>query len=63
MVNLDKPKGKFYTLFVDGKEYHVDPEMTGAEIMDLAGIAYSVGLILIEEDGRQTQVHELMSWS
>ena len=59
MVKIDKPKGKFYTLFVDGKEYHVSqPEITGAEIMDLAGIAYSVGLILIEENGSQTQVHE-----
>jgi hypothetical protein len=32
--------------------------MTGAEIMDLAGIPYSTGLVLIEEDGQQTQVHE-----
>ena len=44
---------------MDDKEYHVDkPEITGAEIMDLAGIPYSVGLILIEEDGNQVQIHE-----
>ncbi len=50
--------GKFYTLFVDDVEYHVEKaEMTGAEIMDLASIPYNVGLILIEEDGTQTQIH------
>jgi hypothetical protein len=49
--------GKFYTLFVDGKEYHVDkPELTGSEIMDLGGIPYDLGLILIEEDGTQVQI-------
>lgn len=59
MEKKDQTKGKFYTFFVDDKEYHVDkPEITGAEIMDMAGIPYSVGLILIEEDGGQVQVHE-----
>lgn len=46
--------GKFYTLVVDGTEYRGQQEtMTGAEIMDLAGIPREVGLILIEEDGTQ----------
>lgn len=59
MEMQEHDKGKFYTLFVDDKEYHVDkPEMTGAEIMTLAGIPFSTGLILIEEDGTQTQIHE-----
>lgn len=58
-MKIEHLKGKFYTLFVDGTEYHIDQsEMTGAEIMDLAGIPYNVGLILIEEDGSQTQIHE-----
>lgn len=49
--------GKFYTLFIDGKEYHVEkPELTGAEIMDLGGIPHEVGLLLILEDGTQVQV-------
>lgn len=49
--------GKFYTLFVDGVEYHVQQEtMTGAEIMTLAGIPQESGLILVREDGTETQV-------
>ena len=32
--------------------------MTGAEIMDLGGIPYSVGLLLLEEDGSQIQIRE-----
>jgi len=52
-------KGKFYTLFIDGKEYHVDkPELTGAEIMDLGNIPYEIGLIQILEDSTQVQVRE-----
>ena len=52
-------KGKFFTLFIDGQEYHVDrPELTGAEIMDLGNIPRELGLILIEEDGTQVQVKE-----
>lgn len=58
MDEIEKAQGKFYTLFVDDLEYHVDKaEMTGSEIMDLASIPYNVGLILIEEDGTQTQIH------
>jgi len=52
-------RGKFYTLFIDGKEYHVDKsELTGAEIMDLGNIPYEVGLVQILEDGTQVQVRE-----
>jgi hypothetical protein len=44
---------------VDDKEYRIEKEeITGAQIMDMAGIPYSVGLILIEEDGRQTKIPE-----
>jgi len=54
-----KAKGKFYTLFIDSKEYHVEKsELTGAEIMDLGGIPYELGLLLILEDGTQVQVRE-----
>jgi len=59
---MDKGKnqgGKFYTLFIDGVEYHVDePQLTGAEIMDLGNIPYEVGHLLILEDGTQVQVAE-----
>jgi len=50
-------RGKFFTLFVDDKEFHVDQEtLTGAEIMALAGIKPEDGLVLILEDGSQTPV-------
>lgn len=49
--------GKFYTVFVDDVEYHFDHSpVTGGEIMDAAGIPYSVGLYLIEDDGTQQRV-------
>ena len=52
-------KGKFFTIFVDGKEFRLEqPTITGGEIMDLAGIPREVGLILILEDGTQVQVRE-----
>jgi len=52
-------EGKFYTLLIDNKEYHVEmAELTGAEIMDLGGIPHEVGLLLILEDGTQVQVRE-----
>jgi len=52
-------KGKFYTLFIDGKEYHTEKsELTGAEIMDMGSIPHELGLILILEDGTQVQVRE-----
>ena len=44
--------GPFFTLFIDGTEYHVsEPTITGREIMILGGIAPEVGLILLLEDG------------
>lgn len=52
-------EGKFYTLFIDGKEYHTEKSgLTGAEIMDMGGIPYELGLLLILEDGTQVQVRE-----
>lgn len=52
-------QGKFFTLFVDGQEFHIEePTITGGEIMDLAGIPREVGLILVEEDGTQVPVGE-----
>jgi Multiubiquitin len=52
-------EGKFFTLFIDGKEFHVEKsELTGAEIMDLGGIPRGAGLIMILEDGTQVQVRE-----
>ena len=49
--------GKFYTVFVDDVEYRFDhTPVTGGEIMDVAGIPHSVGLVLINEDGSQTPV-------
>lgn len=54
-----KARAKFHTLFIDDVEYHVDKsELTGKEIMDLGGIPYEVGLLLILEDGTQVQVGE-----
>jgi Multiubiquitin len=50
-------QGKFFTIFVDGKEFHLKQStITGGEIMDLAGIPRDVGLILVEEDGTQVQI-------
>jgi hypothetical protein len=46
--------GPFYTFFVDDREFHVDqPTISGAEIMDVAGIPREVGLVLLLEDGTQ----------
>jgi hypothetical protein len=51
-------KGKFFTLFVDGQEFHIEqPSITGREIMALAGIPQETGLIEILEDGTQVQVN------
>jgi hypothetical protein len=55
----EETRGKFHTLFIDGKEYHVDkPTLTGAEIMNLGHIPREVGLIQILEDGTQIQIRE-----
>lgn len=50
-------KGKFFTFFVDGKEFHIaNSSITGGEIMDLAGIPREVGLVQVQEDGTQVQI-------
>ena len=52
-------QGKFFTLLVDDKEFHVEESsITGGTIMDLADIPREVGLIQILEDGTQVQVRE-----
>lgn len=49
--------GKFFVFFVDDNEFRVGtPTITGAEIMNMAGIPLEVGLVLIEEDGTQRPV-------
>lgn len=49
--------GPFYTIFVDDIEYRFDHSpVTGKEIMDIAGIPYETGVLLINEDGTQVQV-------
>lgn len=51
-------RGKFFTLFVDGQEFHIEQQsITGREIMVLAGIPQETGLIEILEDGTQVQVN------
>ena len=55
----NRAPGKFFTIFVDGTEFHLEQEtITGGEIMDLAGIPRDVGLIQILDDGTQVQVDE-----
>jgi hypothetical protein len=50
-------RGKVYTFFVDDREFQVhQPSITGARIMELAGIPVAVGLNVIEEDGTQRPV-------
>ncbi len=55
--NAGEPKdrrGPFFTFFVDDREFHVDQSViSGAEIMNLAGIPREVGLVLLLEDGTQ----------
>jgi len=48
---------KFYTFFVDDKELHTEKQqLTGGEIMDIAGIPHSEGLVLIKEDNTQVPI-------
>jgi hypothetical protein len=50
-------RGKFFTFFVDDREFRVESEsLTAGEVMDMAGIPRDVGLLLINEDGTQTQL-------
>jgi len=56
-TELPAVHGKFYTLFVDDREFHIEQStITGAQIMELAGIPVEVGLQLIEEDGTQRPI-------
>ena len=53
----DDRGGPSYTFFVEDREFRVDNQMiTGAQILDLAGIPLEAGLILILEDGSQQSV-------
>lgn len=46
--------GKFFTIWIDGKEFHIEQEeITGAEIKALGRIPPELPLILVEEDGTQ----------
>ncbi len=56
-IEQDSEKSHVYVLEVDGTEYTVDHEdITGAEIMALAGIPPEAGLVQILEDGTQKPV-------
>jgi len=50
-------QGKFFTLFIDEKEFQVHQStITGEEIMELGGIPLEVGLIQILEDETEQQI-------
>ena len=52
-----KPTARAFVFDVDGITYEYDhPKIAGAEIMALAGIAPSVGLIQCFEDGTQQTI-------
>ena len=53
----ENSRGKFYTLFIDGKEFQVQQAtITGAEIMELGDIPQSIGLILCKEDDTEEAI-------
>lgn len=55
----EKTKGKFFTFFVDEKEFHTEKsQLTGGEIMDIAGIPRPTGIVQILDDGSQKQIGE-----
>jgi hypothetical protein len=55
----DTQKGKFFTFFVDDKEFSTsESQLTGGQIMDIAGIPRSTGIVQILEDGSQKQIGE-----
>lgn len=52
-------RGKFFTFFVDGKEFHTEESsLTCGEIMDIAGVPRNLGLIEILPDGTERQCPE-----
>ncbi len=58
IIDKDKEK-KFCKFVVDDKKFKTEEfELTGGEIMDIAGIPRSVGLVQILEDGSQKPVEE-----
>lgn len=53
----EKGRGKFFAFEVDGKEFRwPEVTITGAQIMDLAGIPLEIGLVQVFEDGTQETV-------
>jgi hypothetical protein len=57
-TGVDRTEGRAVFVFdVDGVTFeHNRPKITGGEIMDMAGIPYSQGLIQVHEDGTTTTV-------
>lgn len=52
--NANATHGKFFTFFVDGKEFQTAQEsLTCGEIMDIAGVPRELGLIEVLEDGTE----------
>jgi hypothetical protein len=50
-------RGPFYTFFVDDEEFRVnEPTITGGEIMDMAGVPRSTGIVLFMDDGTQGSI-------
>lgn len=50
-------KKRCFTFFVDGKQFQVHrPKVTGARIMELAGVTPQEGLLLCLDDGSQEVV-------
>jgi hypothetical protein len=53
----NQPSGKFYTFFVDDREFHVDQTpITARVIMEKAGVPIEQGLFIIQDDDTQRQV-------
>lgn len=58
-MQTSEDKGQFYTFFVDDKEFRTqESQITGGQIMDIASIPKSTGLIEILENGSQVQINE-----
>ncbi len=56
-ANGDGEKGAQFVYEVDGTTYEHDrPKIIGGEIMDIAGIPRSQGLVQINEDGTTTSI-------
>lgn len=56
-TGVDREGRAVFVFDVDGVTFeHNRPKITGGEIMDMAGIPYSQGLIQVHEDGTTTTV-------